>query len=469
MPIPLRTGGSGPVALAAALLLLLLPGCKLFQAAAEAPGKMLSKGNKEHVRPPQEVQTDVMRFADRFDAQIVQAAHDTSRGSDDPRARMRSLAWSIPARTAALTIASGPNPIHNLVDMFVLVRLGRIVHEERQTPDATDDGDDEEGVTVVEAYRALEADITTVIRRTLGEKQIDAIREIIRTWHEENPEQTITSFVRLPNFERLLVQNKEQGRNFFEELGDLLTIDPLAGLEPAKREVAEARLLGERTLFYAQRAPLIFSAQAELLGLRLANMPQVEAALDKGDRISKAAASMADTAAGLPEALRQAREQALEQISGELSKQRRELLHDLEASEGPVERLLEDFRTTAQETKEMSGAVQGAIESLDAFIARVNEPSPPSADPEVPSRPFDVREYGEAASRIEAAAARVDGILTDLDKSQKNLAPVLDQASSRIDTTVRRAAAYALGVGLLLIGAATLAARLARKRTAARS
>jgi len=267
----------------------------------------------------------------------------------------------------------------------------------------------------------------------------------------------------------VLAQNKEQGRNFFEQLGDLLTIDPLAGLEPAKREVAEARLLGERTLFYAQRAPLIFSAQAELLGLRLASMPQVESALDKGDRVSKAAASLAETAAALPEELRKAREQAVEQVSLELSKQRRELLHDLETSEAPVERLLEDFRATAQATKEMSGAVQGAVESLDGFIARVNEPSKPSADPEVPSRPFDVREYGEAASRIEAAAAQVNGVIADLDRNQQKLAPVLEQASSKVDSSVRRASAYALGVGLLLIAAAAGAAFFVRRSTAARS
>jgi hypothetical protein len=470
MPTARRTRGSRPAALAAAVLAL-LPGCKLFQAAAEVPGRVLSRGKKDHFRPPGEVQTDVMRFADRFDAQIVQAAHDQSRGSEDPRARMRSLAWSIPARTAALTIASGPNPNHNLIDMFVLVMLGRIVHEERQAKSSAEENDDQdEGMSVVEAYRSLEADVTTVARRTLGEKQIDAIREIIRTWHEENPEQTITSFVRLPNFERLLAQNREQGKNFFEELGDLLSLDPLSGLEPAKREVAEARLLGERTLFYAQRAPLIFAAQGELLGLRLANMPQVGSALDKGDRISKAAASLADTAAGLPEELRKAREQAVEQISGELSKQRRELLRDLETSEAPLERLLEDFRTTAETTKEMSGAVQGAVESLDGFIARVREPSPPSSsDPEEPSRPFDVREYGEAASRIEAAAAQVNGVLEDLNRSQENLAPVLDQATARVDTSVRRAAAYALGVGLLLIGAATGAALLVRRSTLSRS
>jgi hypothetical protein len=59
--------------------------------------------------------------------------------------------------------------------------------------------------------------------------------------------------------------------------------------------------------------------------------------------------------------------------------------------------------------------------------------------------------------------------ITDLDKSQKNLAPVLDQASSRIDATSPSRGRVALGVRLLLIGAATLAARIARRSTGAPS
>ncbi len=448
---------------AAALALLLAfataPGCRLFQSAVEAPGKVFA-GKKKSMRPPQDVQADVMRFADRFDAQIVQAAHDATARAGTPDARMRNLAWSIPARVSALTIATGSNPYMDLVDMLVLARLGRMVREEHQTSSTTEN---EEGVTVVEAFRNLEKDIWTVAKRTLDQKQLDAIGAIVDTWHKENPDQTITSFVRLPNFERLLAMNQEQGKNLFEQLGDLLSLDPLSGLEPAKREVAEARLLGERTLFYAQRAPQIISAQAELLGLRFASMPQVADALEKGDRVSEAAASLAKTAAGLPEALRAERKNAIEQISDELTKQRQGLVHDLASVEAPAERLLGDFRTTADSTKEMSGAVQGAVQSLDAFVARVQEPSKNPSEPESPSRPFDVREYGEAAAKIGGAAAQIDGALQNLDKSRTEIVPVLDQASAKLDRSVARASAFALGVGLALIVAAAGAAILVRR------
>jgi hypothetical protein len=449
-------------AVAAALAFLVCvatSGCRLFQSAVEAPGKVFS-GKKKSMRPPQDVQQDVMRFADRFESQIVQAAHDATTRAGTPDARMKSLAWSIPARMSALTIATGPNPYMNLVDMLVLARLGRMVHEEHHPSTGAEE---ESGVTAVEAFKNLEKDIWTVAQRTLDQKQLDAIAAIVDTWHKENPDQTVTSFVRLPNFERLLAMNQEQGKNLFEQLGDLLSLDPLSGLEPAKREVAEARLLGERTLFYAQRAPQLISAQAELLGLRFASMPQVADALEKGDRVSEAAASLAKTAAGLPDALRTERKNAVEQISDELSKQREGLVRDLQSVEAPAERMLGEFRTTAESTKEMSAAVQGAVNSLDAFVARVQEPSKSPDEPETPSRPFDVREYGDAAAKIGGAAAQIGGALEGLDKSRRELAPLLDQASSKLDHSVARASALALGVGLALIAAAAGAAILVRR------
>ena len=125
--------------------------------------------------------------------------------------------------------------------------------------------------------------------------------------------------------------------------------------------------------------------------------------------------------------------------------------------------MLDEFRTTAEATKEMSGAVQGAVQSLDAFIARVQEPSKTASAPEEPSRPFDVREYGEAAAKIGGAAAEIGGALKDLDKSQAEIAPLIDQASTKLDKSVARASAFALGVGLALIVAATGAAILVRR------
>ena len=45
----------------------------------------------------------------------------------------------------------------------------------------------------------------------------------------------------------------------FSELSELVSLDPLSGLEPTTREIEQTRLFAERTLFYLQRVPLILN------------------------------------------------------------------------------------------------------------------------------------------------------------------------------------------------------------------
>jgi hypothetical protein len=440
----------------ATALLFFVGSCRLLQSAVEAPGKVLQPTKNQGV-PPDVVQSDVMRFTDRFDSEIVQATHDFAARVGTTESKVQALGWSIAARTAALSIASAPNPNVNLLDMIVFVTLGRRAHEEHWTPDVWHEGDQ----PMVDAYRELETDIWEIAAKSLDAKQLEDLRAMIESWREDNPSQAATAFVRLPRFERLLASRRDKEQNVFESLGNLLSLDPLAGLEPAKREIAEARLLGERVLFYAQRAPLIFSTQAELLGLKMTNLPAVQEALEKSGQVSQAAASLVETAAGLPDAIRTEREEAVRQVSDELTRQREGVVQDVESVEAPVGRILGETRTTIEAMKEMSVALQSGIQSLDTFIARVNEN--PAADDGGTRRPFDVREYGEAAARIDEAAKDLDAFVRNVDRSEARSQGLLDELEMRSDRTLNRMSKELLFAGLVLIGAGATASLAVRR------
>lgn len=401
----------------------------------EAPGKVLHPKGED--RPAAAaVQSDVMRFADRFDAELVAATHEFTARGGTTEARVQALEWSIEARTSAITIASGPNPNVALLDMLVFVTLGRVAHEEHWMPDVWGEADQ----PMVDAYRKLEPEIWEIAKKSFEPKQLDEIRDMIDSWRKDNPAQTVAASMRLADFEHLLASRSEEKKNMFQEIGKMFSLDPLAGLEPAKREMEEARLLGERTLFYAQRAPLIFSSQVELLSENMTHLPAVQDALKKSAEISDAAASMADSAAKLPASIREERKETIEQASEELTRQREGIVRDLATAEAPVAKILEDARSTLDAARETSGAIEGAVRSLDAFVARTNQSSGSSADPVAPGRPFDVREYGAAAARIGEAAKGLDALVQDVDRS------------------VRRASISLLVVGLVLVGAAAAAA-----------
>ena len=53
------------------------------------------------------------------------------------------------------------------------------------------------------------------------------------------------------------------------------TYDPLAGLDPAVRELTQTRLFAERALYVAQKMPLLLRWQTELLTINTLNQPAV--------------------------------------------------------------------------------------------------------------------------------------------------------------------------------------------------
>jgi len=55
----------------------------------------------------------------------------------------------------------------------------------------------------------------------------------------------------------------------------MFQVDPLAGLDPAVRELTQTRLFADRALYVVQRMPRLLRWQTELLGLNTAQIPAV--------------------------------------------------------------------------------------------------------------------------------------------------------------------------------------------------
>ena len=451
----------------AAIPLLLAPACKLVSEAANAPSHiasgLLGGGEKPTERvPPNVLQAGVMRFADTFSARITQATQEFADRAGTPEAKIQAMSWSIGQSTSAFTIASGPNANIALLDMIVLVTLGRMVHEEYWLPKVWGEADR----PMLETFEALEVDVWIVAGQMLTEEQRRELKKTLEEWRAENPDMGITAFVRLPAFREIAKVREAKGGGMGNALGDLLSVDPLSGLEPAVREIEQTRLFGERSMFYLQRAPILLSNQIELLGLKLMARAELNAALEDGRRISEAAASLAKTAETLPESFRVEREAAVKQVSDELARQRQGLIADLESAREPAQAILAEAHGTLEAGERMSAALEKAIAALDGFIAGLRapkeEPGAAPATPEEPGKPFDVVEYGQAAERVEAAARELHGLVGSLDEGLPKVDRALDGAVERSDRIVDHAFVRGLQLGGILIAAAALAALATR-------
>ena len=78
-----------------------------------------------------QLQLTVMRFADEYTVRVADQVVAFQRGTDDPGERLTAQGWLVSQATAAFTIASGPNPELNAIDMLVFASLSRMVIEDR--------------------------------------------------------------------------------------------------------------------------------------------------------------------------------------------------------------------------------------------------------------------------------------------------------------------------------------------------
>ncbi len=436
-----RALATGVVALCA-----IAPGCNLLSKTASFPSRVFGGGKKgeDPAAAARRVQAGVMRFVDTFNARMALATNQFAEQVGTPEARIQALTWRVIYMTAALTVATGTNPNANMLDMLTLVSLGKIVHEDYWMPEVWGESDQ----AIVDAFTALESEVWEIAEQSFPQNQLEEVRETIREWREQHPGKEMTAFVRLPSYRNLLAgaPAKKKHNDVFQSVADLLSLDPFEGLEPATREAAELRALGERAFFYAQRAPLVFQAQAELLTMRTARLPEAQKLVEQGDRLSLAAKTISETAKDLPE-----------RLSDELTEQREGILRDLENVREPATELLAQARTTIDAGKEMSMEVRGAISTLDTFVARVSKDERSAPDAETPSRPFDVREYGDAAARVAEAARELDQLLVRVDEKlphvQAAVAEVAETSDQHVDRWVRRA----LLAGLVLIAVGSVA------------
>jgi hypothetical protein len=454
-----------------------LSACGLLNSTLNAPANVASTlsgaGDKDAAKMPAKLlQTGLMRFADTFAAKMTEATKDFAAKSDKPEAQIQAMSWAVGQITAAFTIATGPNTNVDLLDMTVMVTLGRMTHEEYWLPKVWGEADR----PMLDAFTALEKDIWDIAAHALTEQHQADLRATIRAWREQNPDMGVTAFVRLPAFEELLSASKQQTGAESGGLSELLRIDPLSGIDPAVREIEQTRMFAERALYYAQRMPLVFSTQVELLALKLSQMPSVQGALADTERISKAATSISETAATLPNAVRAEREAAVKQIADELTAQRQGLVADLEKAEAPTREMLTNARAALDSGEQMSVALKGTIESFDTMLGNMTgrgksdakpaaAPAPaldPDAPPAKPGKPFDITEYGDVATRLTATAHELTGLISTLDTSMPKVQSVLRESVEHANGSVDHALDRALRLGLILIASAALAVLLVR-------
>ncbi len=422
----------------------------VLSVANDARSQKKSKKKKEesYVMTEAELQAHLMGFADRFAAYISQGFETYDELAPPLESRRIVQGDAVYSMYAAYLIAAEEDPDPALLDMVVMVTLGRMIYEEHWLNKLSPSVE-----SMVAGFGKAEKDIWNIVAMVLKPDQQQELLDLIKDWRRDYPKELQFSYLRVSDFAAERATSR------------LARIWKPSGLfksvEMATQQVEMARLLAERAIFLATRMPLLTGYFADVWTSQLLISPELKALLADLHRF-------VDTTENLPQNFARERQAMIEQAMDRLAEERKNTINDFLAQEARLKGVLSDIKQAATETNKL-------MISLNSFTDYLESESPED------SQPFIINDYKEAAAEIGEAGSRLNSLVDSLDRflsspGMEKLLPQLenaigaakDEGEELIDHSFR------LAVLLILIWlVAYIVARLAvnyfsKKRTGSR-
>jgi hypothetical protein len=402
-------------------LALALTGCSLLRIhhasqKAEVASFQLATNTSAAAVTVGVLQIQVMRFADSYVATIAQAADEFGAKVGTPKARLAALKWKLGQATSAYINATGPSPVVNALDMLVLVTVSRMVAEDYGVETFGD-----AALPLLETQRQQETNAWLLANGMLKPPQQQELRDLIQEWRQKNPHQRYVGAVRFREFATGLGKTATPATTTPTSIFSLLYLDPLAGLDPATAAIEGTQRLGERAIYYTQRMPQLLSWQTEVLAYQLATQPESVQVLSNAQQLAASAESFARTAQQLPQLINDQRQAAIQQLLDGLTSQETQA------------------RQTLNSAGDAATNINAAIQSLDSFVRYVSSPNTNHPTAATNSRPFNVLDYGTAASQVGAAARDLSVLLASVNQSTPQLAQLGQQTADDANRVVNHA------------------------------
>ena len=438
----------------------MLTGCQVVESAMRMPGQAVRAVTQGDRSPPidlAELQTDLQRYADEFAARTIEALDAYAQSVGTAEARSRVLRWKLTVNSALLTIVTGPNPQTNLIDVLALATLTRKslerLGEEINSSPAFE--------RLLEVSRNLEgyAWVHLAAKAFTAEQQQE-LRDFLERWWEMNPAEHPVFFAR-PTESRALISQTEQGAARPGSVFSLVGLDPMAGLDPAVREVTRSRLLAERVMFMAQRVPFLLRWHFELLTEELLSDELLVGVLtntahlaESAERMSLAVESVSMTVGELPD---------------RITAERQAILEAIQTQENTLRELAGAVSQTLATGESMSTSLNTTLTTFDALMERfgVGEPAAASQPASSNAEPFRILDYAQTATQLEAAARELTLLLLTFDQTlaSTNLAELpiqVGMAFEQAQAGSREVVDHAFWRAILLVLAVLVAALLYR-------
>jgi hypothetical protein len=365
------------------------------------------------------LQSAVMSMSDDWNSALGAMAFEMQRAcGSDMECMWVTQAFLRNGMGASLDVAVGPNPSVAIMDMLVLCSLETWALEHHWA-----------GVGIpLEAGLAGAKQLANA-RDALWEQAADhlkvaelaRLRALIDAWITRHPDQSIVSFVRLADFasdrNQLTLAERADAGGLLEELNEVSVA------------VDDARLLGERALWYSSRYPYVLGQQAEMTALRLTQSISIQVAAQR------------------------------EAILGGVAKEREAIISSLSEQERTLTPVLAEARGTIAEARALSAELQKVIAAIDGLVARFDNTPSEGKSLSIADLQSLVREAGTSAAEARKLIEASSGLVQS-DRLPAAAASVDRVARDLVDRVLWGAA----GIVVLLVGGLALVRRVPQSR-----
>jgi hypothetical protein len=405
-----------------------------------------ARPSPEGAQQLQGLQVNVMRFADEYVGCMRETFNQAQQQAHSPEERLELQNWEVQQADAAYTIASGPNPVGDALDMAVLASLSRMVVEDEWVRDRYGS----RAALVQATFRSLEGDAWQLLRGVVSDSQQQQLRQLIATWHAAHRDTRAVAYIRFRDLAAALGTAPSAGEGGPDNLLSLIGIDPFAQLDPAVREMTQMRQLAERSMYYAQRAPGLLDLQAERLTYQLAAMPETKSVLGDFGQAARLGSAADELVRTLPGLLDRERQATLSDIDRRLTVQSARLGS-----------LAAQVRETLVAETAAADATNSTLQSFERIVRELSAPGAAGSTSQAP--PFDIRQYTQMLQELTVSARALDQLAQRAD----TLEPLLRTATGDAALQARQVLDHMfllLVLLVLVIAAATLLTALLYRR-----
>jgi hypothetical protein len=297
------------------------------------------------------LQSQLLALADTALARLTTA---TTPGTldKDPAVRQFSLTARLVLGTALVGIVTGPDPVDALLDIVTHTTLvaDAMRNEAKGKPV------DSPQARLLTALELNEADAWKLAEHWADAPTRAALRERILSWPGERKAAAEVAYVRLSDLPRGGAATAEAGEG------------AISSLRAAVQQAEQARLLGERAMFLAQRTPYTLRWQAEVLTHNMLAMDESQRLLASVSGLTATANAAVREVGTMPAKLTQERVAALQDLFTRIERERRSTLEQMAS-------LIEKERaaTLTQTSEAVSVQRKAIFEDLVSVAARAEE------------------------------------------------------------------------------------------------